>query len=409
MNAQSAVERVKPRTVDELRETLARCDREGIKVAITGGGTLASVGLPGAATDVTISTTMLYRPIAYHPDDLTVAVQAGMKLRSLANLLGKERQFVPLDAPRANEATVGGTLAANWLGPRRHLYGRPRDLLLGSQIVLADGTVANAGGMVVKNVAGYDLSRLYVGSFGTLGVLTRVNLKTHPAPAKTRAFLARVPEGSRARAIAHLQETFPAPSAAFWVSGFRNAVDGEDGDEGRLVVLLEGSEALVERATRDLRSTLGRAGVPGASVVDGGARASFERVVDAYVSTVGERSITYRVLAPEDQAETRAMEMQRLAFRFEFKADLIVDAMNGDVIVRVVDLDARSLGAKIEMFDDALHDVEPSAVVIAGDHPSRATLNAWGADPPAIERMRALKRRFDPNGTLNPGRLAGGI
>ncbi|MGR4065867.1 MAG: FAD-binding oxidoreductase [Vulcanimicrobiaceae bacterium] len=409
MSSQGTVDRLKPRTVDELRDAVTHCDREGLKIAVTGGGTLAGVGLPGVPADVNVSTTMLYRPIAYHPGDLTVAVQAGMKLRSLANLLGKERQFVPLDAPRPGEATVGGTLAANWLGPRRHLYGRPRDFVIGSQIVLADGTVANAGGMVVKNVAGYDLSRLYVGSFGTLGILSRVNLKTLPAPAKMRAFLASVPEGARARAIEHLRQTFPAPSAAFWVNGFRNAIDGEDGDEGRLVVLLEGSEALVERATRDLRSTLGRAGVPGASVLESGARESFERVVDAYISTVGERSITYRLLASEDRAEERAMEMQRLAFRFEFKADLILVAMNGDVVMRVVDLDARSLGAKIEMFDDALHDLEPRVAVIAGDHPSHATLNAWGEPPPAIERMRALKRRFDPNGTLNPGRLAGGI
>ena len=98
-----------------------------------------------------------------------------------------------LTAPLPAEATVGGTLAAGWRGPRRHLYGPPRDWAIGSSVVLTDGTVARAGGMVVKNVAGYDLSRLYVGSFGTLCVQVRANLKTLPLPQRTRAFQAALP------------------------------------------------------------------------------------------------------------------------------------------------------------------------------------------------------------------------
>jgi glycolate oxidase FAD binding subunit len=405
----NVAERAIPTNAAELSELVAGCDARGAKVTVVGGDTLRGMGFPAERSDVTLSTRALDGVVEYESADLTIAALAGTTLRAIAQTLAKSGQFVPFDAPRPEYATLGGTLAAAWQGPRRHLYGRPRDYLLGSTVVLADGTIARAGGMVVKNVAGYDMSRLYVGSFGTLGVLVRANLKTLVVPGRMRAFLARLPEGTRARAFAHLTSLPIRPAAAFWIEGFHTAIDGDDGAEGRLLVALEGSDALLPRATRDLRSALGRAGVPETRVVDAGARESFERVVDAYVATLGERSVTYRLSPFPEDAQRRALDFVALARRFELRVETITDLMNGDVIARVSDLDARALGAKIEIFDDALHEVEPRAQVIASDHPHRAYLRVWGQAPPAIERMRALKRRFDPHATLNPGRFVGGI
>jgi glycolate oxidase FAD binding subunit len=324
-------------------------------------------------------------------------------------LLSTQGQFIPFDAPRPQYGTVGGTLAAGWLGPRRHFYGRVRDYLIGSTIVLADGTIARAGGMVVKNVSGYDMSRFYVGSFGTLGVIVQANFKTVPLPKQARLFLARLPEGTRTRACAQLAAAPMRPAAAFWIDGFHNAVDGDDGSEGRVAVLLEGSEALLERATRELRSALGRAGVPETRVLDAGARESFQRVVDAYVACLGERSVTYRIASSPQACEPNALRANELARRFELRTDAIVDVLNGDIILRVSDFDARALGTKIEAFDDALHETEPRAQVIASEHPNRIYLRVWGEPPPAVAQMQALKTQFDPKRTLNPGRFVGGI
>jgi glycolate oxidase FAD binding subunit len=284
-----------------------------------------------------------------------------------------------------------------------------RDYLIGSTIVLADGTVARAGGMVVKNVAGYDMSRLYVGSFGTLGVLAQANFKTIPLPPHARCFLAQLPERTRGRAAVQLAGLSIRPSAAFIVRGFANAVDGEDGDEGRIFALIEGSDALLERATLEIRSALGRAGVPETRVIDAGARASFERVVDAYVACLGERSVTYGITALTSGAERCALEVEALALRHELTAESVVDVMNGDAIVRVSDGDALALGAKIETFDEALHEIHPRARVFASKHAHRTSLRVWGEPPAALEQMKALKERFDPNRTLNPGRFTGGI
>lgn len=389
---------------------LARCDADGNKVLVVGGDTLAGMGLPPERVDLILNTTALDKLLEYVPTDLTLSAQSGMAVQAITTLLAQHGQFVPFDAPRPQYATLGGTLAAGWLGPRRHLYGRVRDYVLGSTIVLADGSVARAGGIVVKNVAGYDMSRLYVGSFGTLGVLASVNLKTLAAPRQARVFLARLPEGTRARACDHVAARLAIrPAAAFWIEGFPNAVDGADGIDGRMLILLEGSDALLERATRDLRSTLGRAGVPETRVVDAGAREAFQRVVDAYVASLGERSVTYRFGSQPDDAERRAIAVRELATRHELRCETIVDVMNGDVVMRVSALDSRALGSVIETFDDALHDSEPRAQVIASAHPHRSSLRVWGEPPATIERMRELKRRFDPNNTLNAGRFVGGI
>ncbi|MBV8638850.1 MAG: FAD-binding oxidoreductase [Candidatus Eremiobacteraeota bacterium] len=396
-------------TVEQISELLAASNREGKAVVVTGGGTLSGMGRPPARSDVTLSTLTLDTIVEDAPSDLTIAVQSGVRIRTLAQRLQKHGTHVPFDAPHPADATVGGTLAAGWLGPRRHLYGRPRDFVIGSVAVLADGTIARAGGMVVKNVAGYDMSRLYVGSFGTLAVIAQINLKTAAAPDVTRGFQMRLPEGTRARALDLLTGLTVTPAAAFWIDGFKTAVDGEDGAEGRLFVLLEGSESVVDRGTRDLRAAMGRAGVPETRIVDAGARESFERIVDAYIACVGERSITYRIPAFTDDAISRVHGMRAIAARFELRTDALIDVMNGDIIFRVSDLDAHALGAKIEMFDDALHDEEPQALVIAGQHPSRALLAVWGCDTDGIDQMRALKEKFDPNRILNPGRFLAGI
>jgi glycolate oxidase FAD binding subunit len=396
-------------TIEGIAELLATCTRERRAVVVKGGNTLRGMGLAPLRADVTLNTLELNEIVEDAPEDLTIAVQSGVTLRTLATRLAKHGTLVPFDAPRANDATVGGTLAAGWLGPRRHVFGRPRDFVIGSIAVLPDGSIAHAGGMVVKNVSGYDMSRLYVGSFGTLAVLVQLNLKTIAAQPVARMFHLRLPEGTRERALAQFAYLPIPPSAAFWIEGHHGSVDGDDGDDGRISVLLEGSASVVERATRDLRSAMGKAGIPETRVVDSGARESFERVLDAYIATLGERSITYRIAGFPDEVLPRIDVCKTLATRFELRTDTIVDAMNGDLLFRVSDLDARAFGAKIEMFDDALHDMEPRAMVIAGNHPHRASLNVWGEPPDGLERMRELKARFDPAHILNPGRFVAGI
>jgi glycolate oxidase FAD binding subunit len=401
--------RESPADVEAVSDIVASCDRAGQKISIVGGNTLEGMGFPPETCDLKLFTAELTGVVDNERTDLTIAARAGTPLQSIMTLLAAQGQFLPFDAPLPRYATLGGTLAAGWLGPRRHLYGRIRENLIGSTIVLADGTVARAGGMVVKNVAGYDMSRLYVGSFGTLGVLVQANFKAMPLPSHARLFFAPLPEHTRGRAGAQVAGLAIRPAAAFWIEGFHKAIDGDDGPEGRIVVLVEGSEALLERATRDLRSALGRAGVPETRVIDAGARESFDRIIDAYTACLAERSVTYRLYPFPQESERCALRLSDLALRFDLRTEAIVDVMNGDIVLRVSGANTRVFGGRIENFDDALHELEPRAQVVASKHAHRQYLRVWGEAPAAIEQMRALKARFDPNRTLNPGRFIGGI
>ena len=403
------VAKISPKTVDDLQAAVRQANDRGEVLTIAGGKTLAGMGYPPEREDAVLSTTALKKVYAYEFTDLTVSVEAGITVRALRALLAQQGQFIPLDVPRAHEATVGGTLASGWTGPRRHLFGRPRDYIIGSRIVLADGTLAAAGGMVVKNVAGYDMSKLYAGSFGTLGVLASANFKTLPMPPAARAFTAKLPENTRVRAMAALQQLAIVPSVALWAHGFRKNIDGDDGDDGRMFALLEGSEALVERATRDLRSALGRAGVPETTIVDAGAREMYDRVLDAFTATVGERSVTYRILGFPESIDDRLYGTYKKAHQHELITEAVVDVLNGDAFIRVSAKDAQAFAERIEAFDDAIHLLFPKAVIVAGDSPIRSSLNVWGELPDGIARMRAIKQQFDPKGTLNRGRFIGRI
>src|SRR5215472_1933862 len=144
---------------------------------------------PVPAADVTISTTELTRVLSYEPKDLTVSVEAGMPFTTLTELLAQNGQMAPLDPPFADESTVGGVVAANCSGPRRRLYGTARDLVIGMTFATLEGKLVKSGGMVVKNVAGLDMGKLMIGSFGTLAALATVNFKLLPAPEMERSFL----------------------------------------------------------------------------------------------------------------------------------------------------------------------------------------------------------------------------
>lgn len=398
-----------PATIEELASVLRDADERGDAVVLFGGGTLQGIGARPERYDVAVSLGAIAGIAAYEHHDLTVSVHAGTTVEEFARVLRAEGQFVPIDAPRPAQGTVGGALAAGWLGPRRLTYGRTRDLVIGSTVVLADGTIASAGGMVVKNVSGYDMSKLYVGSLGTLGAIARVNFKTLPAPPVQRVAIARLPERTRARAIAHVRALVLEPSAALAIRGFDSDIDGRDGIDGRLLLFFEGSAAVVERATRDLRSALGAAGVPETTIVDAAAPDVLQRAIDAYVAPLRGRSVTYRFLGLPDAMETTEAAIAALASVHGLSCDTICDLRSGDVIARAGAGNASALETRIVPFDDELHDEPRSVAIVDVPAPLRARLNAWGAPPGAISAMRELKARFDPRGTLAPGRFVGGI
>jgi len=175
-----------PGSVDEVAAVIGLAAEAARPVTPWGGGTAVSVGMPAAPGGLVLGLRRLSRLLEHEPGDLTASAEAGMTVEALQTALRGRGQWVSLDPADARLATLGGVLAANASGPRRHLYGTARDLLIGVTVVTADGAIVRGGGKVVKNVAGYDLPKLFVGSYGTLGVIVEATVKLRPLPEHER-------------------------------------------------------------------------------------------------------------------------------------------------------------------------------------------------------------------------------
>ncbi|MDD9948436.1 MAG: FAD-binding oxidoreductase, partial [candidate division Zixibacteria bacterium] len=180
---------VAPGSVESLAATVQMASELGYAVIPRGGGTKMDFGHPPSRADIVVSLERLNRIVAHEPADQTAAVEAGITMAGLQAGLGERGQYLPLDPPHGDAGTLGGALATNASGVLRTTFGTARDLVIGARVVQADGTVVRSGGQVVKNVAGYDLNKMYIGSLGTLGILAEVNLKLQPLPAAGRLLI----------------------------------------------------------------------------------------------------------------------------------------------------------------------------------------------------------------------------
>jgi glycolate oxidase FAD binding subunit len=173
----------------ELADALRGAASLGRTISIAGNSTKRRMAGPIEPADVTITTMSLRGVLQYEPRDLTVSVLAGLGWSDFTALLAHNRQMVPLDPAFDSGATVGGVIASNVSGPRRRLYGTARDLVIGMTFITLEGKLVKTGGMVVKNVAGLDMAKLMIGSFGTLAAIAVVNFKVQPMPEVERSFL----------------------------------------------------------------------------------------------------------------------------------------------------------------------------------------------------------------------------
>ncbi|MGH3989782.1 MAG: FAD-binding oxidoreductase, partial [Pseudonocardiaceae bacterium] len=185
-----------PRSTEEVSAVLRAAAGLGLRVVARGTGTRLSWGVPPTDLDLIVDTSRMAAVLAHVAGDLVVTTQAGLQMVDLQNVLARYRQRLALDSA----GTVGGTIATAASGPLRYRYGSVRDLLIGITVVLADGTVTRSGGTVVKNVAGYDLGKLYTGSLGTLGVITEAVFRLHPLPEASRWITVPAPDAPRAAA-----------------------------------------------------------------------------------------------------------------------------------------------------------------------------------------------------------------
>ena len=407
-----------PATPEELGLIVRLANERGAAVLPRGGGTRMALGNPPRSADILISTRGLNQIIEYEPADLTITVQAGLALAALQEHLRVNRQLLALDPACADRATVGGVVASNACGPLRLQYGSARDLVIGTRVANADGVLTKAGGRVVKNVAGYDLNKLYTGSLGTVGVIVELSFKLHPLPQSQGTVVAAFSELEAAEAVVRRVMRSPLGPAALEVFDVRAArllpslPAVPEGGCG-LAVLVGGFERSVQRVCDELAALCAPTGQ--AEVLEDGpdTREVWETIRS--LSDASDASAPLlRLSVPPSRSLEALGRLRELSRGLRQVPLLHAHAGLGLAYARFPsdewsDQDLDGLARLVREARAYAVQREGSLVVESGPPGLKQRVDAWGEVGPALKLMRRIKEQLDPKSSLNPGRYVGGI
>jgi glycolate oxidase FAD binding subunit len=375
-----------PSTPAELADILRDAASSGQTISLAGNSTKRRMAGPVEPADVAVTTISLRGVIQYEPRDLTIKVGAGLSWRELTGLLAENKQMVPLDPPFGDEATVGGVIAANVSGPRRRLYGTARDVVIGMQFATLEGKLVESGGMVVKNVAGLDMAKLMIGSFGTLAAIATVNFKLAPMPEVERSFLlpfSTLEAANQARNNVLRSQLQPAA-----IDLLNPEAGSTVGNKSWLLILrVGGNPAAVDRYEREF------ARYDGSVALDGDKEHTLWRHIENFTPTF--------LRNHQDGAVARAScTLKELdAVMASFPAAAVARAGSGVCYGYF-----EHWGAAAEWMKKAVKRGWKTVVEFSPEaRPPK--LEMWPAAGADVEIMKRVKSLFDPRGLLNRGRL----
>jgi glycolate oxidase FAD binding subunit len=402
---------VEPANEEEVAAVLAFANNEGLRVLIRGGGTQPGLGSPPAGGDILLSTTHLNTIVEHAPHDLVVTAEAGLPLTTLQTALHQSNQWLALDADLAPQATIGGLIATNATGPRRLRYGAVRDQIIGIRVVLADGTIAKGGGKVVKNVAGYDLPKLFTGALGSLGVIVSATFRLYPLPIASRTV------HLTASAIAPLCDLAIRILGSTLVPTIIDLLGTTTTTNSyTMAVRFEmGQEAAAAQASTllTLATELPGDAIQTTQLLEGDAETQFWSQTTRSSRTLNppinppETSITLKASLLPTEVASWLTYLEQISLQQQLLATWRAHAGHG-LIFAYLSGDATTLVSAVHTLRQEALKHQGSLVVTDAPATIARQIDIWGPVP-AFDVMRNLKTRFDPHNILNPGRFVGGL
>ena len=399
-----------PDSIREIRDVLIYAAENALSVIPAGSGTKLGIGNPPERVDLVVSTKRLNAVLEYEPGDLTVTAQAGVRLCDLQDKLAENGQCLPLDPPYSSHATVGGIAAVNSSGPSSLSFGTSRNRVLGMQVVLSNGTDVKSGGKVVKNVAGYDLNKLYIGSFGTLGIISELTFKLNPLPEVQRTIL--VPFSSIAQASIVAVEIANSQLLPIFLNLIFGGVPSVETVDPCLVIGLDGHPETVEWQINRLQSIVNQNGASGVEVYDG----VHQRNLRTSMSTFPERK-PQTVMCKVNLRLTDAEKFITAALAHgDDLLDLRIMGHMGTGVVYVTfsvpsndTAFAQFASSVIADLRDFACDVGGNLIVESAPQSIKQQIDIWGQIGSGLKLMKQIKAGLDPLNLLNPGRYVSGI
>jgi len=402
-----------PTTVEEVSEVVTLANRHHLTVLARGAGWhMNLVGLP-EHIDIVLSTHRLTRILEHEAPDMTCQVEAGITLASLQAQLAEKGQRLSLDPPGKEQITLGGLLATNASGPKRLRYGTARDLVIGLRVVQANGDIARSGGRVVKNVAGYDLNKLYIGSMSTLGIIGEVNLKLHPLPPAERTLLLAFTNAEDAmQTVTAILDSQLIPSAVELIDAAA-ATDMTDffglnlpTNGYTLAVNFEGSISAIERQIDETRLLARSQDALLGDELDGDAQENFWNAAREHT----QGALTCKIVLQVTQVAAYLRSLAQVCQRHDIEAATVAHAGNGILYIELRPNDAtpRLVAAIAEL---RLHAQEARGSLVVERCPVdlKRSISIWGEPKRDFHMMQRLKHQFDPTGTFASGRFLGGL
>lgn len=416
--ATSPTKNLKPATQADVVEAVRAAYSSAEGLCPVGGGTALDFGGKRPAIPQQLVLTGLNRIVDYTPRDMTILVEAGVRVADLAATLATEGQQLPIDVPRASEATIGGVVATNWCGPRRYGHGTIRDYVIGIHAVDGRGVAFKGGGRVVKNVAGYDFCKLITGSLGTLGIITQLALKVKPQPECVTTVVADCADLNAAESVLNRLAMLEAPPAAIDLL-IGDAWDDVAGDSPlsrpqppaspircRLAIRIEGTEVEARWLADRVQAESTAAGASEAHVLNAAeAAALWSRQVEFSDRGVGESEdgspLVLRVIVPP----SAVVEIISKLMAADPACTIQVHAASGVITARCKEFSHGDLTAVLAAkLRPAAVRLGGSAVVVRSSLDGLTPHLAWGGRTDAVVLLERIKQKFDPKNILNPGR-----